>query len=297
MAIGDLWATFSTHVLRSDSIKAKRRLQKKRNSRQTAPQPSTPSLANTPFPSRTHAEEEAQPISRTSSQATAVKHATKDSHSARSDASLVTALDSVFDTHLHSVPDSASTRRSSTSSLRSLHQMPSIKRRTFKRSKTPAPDEVDTACVQIVGTPAFKASLRSSPPSIALQPLNSHPTQPTLDLFYPALFQSVALCDPKIHGSPVQLRSANFQIGASALHVGNCDFLNLASNDSEHCVISTRGGYAGDRPRFYLEYPIAIWTLQTPSAPSQHISCRTSATPAAAYPSAPTNPGATQAST
>jgi len=130
-------------------------------------------------------------------------------------------------------------------------QIPILKISTPTPSLFFCADDIDDMSLELSKSPALQAALQSDRSTRALRP-SSVPSS-GVEFGVPQLFRSLCICDPKIRGYPIQLRSKFFTIGPRALKVGACHFLNLPSGAKDGCILSTRPGIDG-RPQFILEY-------------------------------------------
>ena len=84
-------------------------------------------------------------------------------------------------------------------------------------------------------------------------------------LFLPTVFKSLAICDPRIQGYPIKLKSKYFSMGPRSLKVGKCQFLNIPDGEGNGFFLSSRPGSDG-RPQFVLEYAGTLIGAESGSA-------------------------------
>lgn len=116
--------------------------------------------------------------------------------------------------------------------------------------------KLDLVCLKIIKLPQVREILKSA---TRLRVDESCRLSNGLSLTKPQMFRSLCLCDPKINGYPIQMRSKFFTLGPRGLRVGACEFLNLPNADSDDCFLelSPRPSVDG-RPRFVLEYATTL---------------------------------------
>lgn len=84
-----------------------------------------------------------------------------------------------------------------------------------------------------------------------------NPADSEVELFFPALFRSICICDMSIMGNPIQLKSRHFSLSPRGLTVGKAEFLNLPRQQKHACHLSFRPG-VNKTPQYILEYSNAL---------------------------------------
>ena len=79
------------------------------------------------------------------------------------------------------------------------------------------------------------------------------PDENEVELFYPALFKSICICDMSIMGNPLALHSRHFRLSPRGLRVGEAQFLNLPRRSRHTCHLSARRESNG-QTQYILEY-------------------------------------------
>ncbi|KAL9053802.1 MAG: hypothetical protein Q9162_004521 [Coniocarpon cinnabarinum] len=79
------------------------------------------------------------------------------------------------------------------------------------------------------------------------------PDAAEIELFFPALFRSICVCDVSIMGNPIALHSKHFELSPRGLRVGQAQFLNLPRDTRNLCNLSVRAE-KGRETQYILEF-------------------------------------------